>query len=90
MDTICLQCFISGHVQGVFYRREAYAKARRLGLTGYVKNLPDGRVEVLCCGEKKAMEEMQNWLWRGPVGCQVDAVAMEEVPFQDHKQFEIK
>jgi len=43
---VCKHCFVSGRVQGVFYRASAGERARALKLTGYAKNLPDGRVEV--------------------------------------------
>jgi len=56
---------ISGRVQGVFYRAATKRQADRLGLRGYARNLPDGRVEVLAVGEAPAVETLQRWLWQG-------------------------
>jgi acylphosphatase len=49
---ICMQCYVSGQVQGVFFRASARHEAERLGVTGYARNLSDGRLEVLACGPK--------------------------------------
>ena len=62
MKKICLHCFITGHVQGVFFRRETRNKALELQLTGWVRNLPDGRVETIICGEDAMLTLMKNWL----------------------------
>ncbi len=70
----CIQCLVSGRVQGVFFRASAQAEARRLGITGHAINLPDGRVEVLACGEPAALEAMQAWLRHGPPGARVERV----------------
>ncbi len=69
---------MSGKVQGVFYRASTAERARTLGLTGYAKNLPDGRVEVLACGEDAAVEELIGWLWEGPPAAKVSGVEVEE------------
>ena len=90
MTSICLHCFISGRVQGVFYRHNTYKEATERGITGWVRNLEDGRVEVLLCGEEQVLKDMQEWLWRGPTNAQVTAVDVEEVPFQKYKDFLIK
>ena len=49
---VCRRCYVSGRVQGVFYRASTREQAERLGVTGHARNLPDGRVEVLACGEQ--------------------------------------
>jgi acylphosphatase len=61
-------------VQGVYYRAAAQQRARQLGVTGNVRNLPDGRVEVLACGEPAAVEALCEWLWQGPPHAQVTEV----------------
>ena len=76
--TVCKRCLVSGRVQGVFYRASTAERARALGVSGYARNLPDGRVEVLACGEEAAVQELCDWLWRGPPAAKVEGVAVEE------------
>ena len=71
---------MSGRVQGVFYRASTRDEARVLGVTGYARNLPDGCVEVLACGEAAAVERLCAWLWRGSPASRVDSVVAEDVP----------
>lgn len=75
---ICKRCFVSGKVQGVFYRASAAEQARSLGITGYAKNLPDGRVEVLACGDEGKIDELIDWLWKGPPAAKVSKVDVQE------------
>lgn len=63
---LCKRYFISGEVQGVNFRAAAAAQARTLGLKGYARNLPDGRVEVLAAGARESLERLERWLWQGP------------------------
>ena len=63
----------------MFYRASTAERARVLGITGYAKNLPDGRVEVLACGEAAAVQELCDWLRQGPPAAKVEAVAIEDV-----------
>jgi len=71
---IARRCHVSGRVQGVFYRASARNRARELGVTGYARNLPDGRVEVLACGAPDAVEALCRWLRQGPPAAQVTGV----------------
>jgi acylphosphatase len=64
----------------VYYRASTRDRARSLGVTGYARNLPDGRVEVLACGARARVEQLCTWLWRGPPAARVDAVAVEDIP----------
>lgn len=57
--------YVSGRVQGVYFRATTQATARQLGLTGWVRNLPDGRVEGVACGEGKQLDKLVTWL-QGP------------------------
>lgn len=77
---IARRCHVSGRVQGVFFRASTRARARELGVAGYAKNLPDGRVEVLACGEPSAVVRLCEWLWSGPPSAKVTAVDVEDVP----------
>ena len=49
---VCKKCLVGGRVQGVFYRATAARRARELGIRGHARNLPDGHVEVLACGDE--------------------------------------
>jgi len=75
---VCKRCLVSGRVQGVFYRASAAERARALGVTGHALNLPDGRVEVLACGEETVVKELCDWLWQGPPAAKVDAVEISD------------
>lgn len=75
----CRRCFVSGRVQGVFFRASTREQALSLGVSGYARNLPDGRVEVLACGPESAVQQLCDWLSVGPptarvieVNCQPD------------------
>ncbi len=75
----CRRYYVSGRVQGVFFRDSTRRQARILGLSGWARNLPDGRVEVLACGEEQALAAMERWLWEGPPQAQVTDVVGGEV-----------
>lgn len=79
---LCLRCFVSGHVQGVWYRDTTRRKALELGLTGYARNLSDGRVEVLACGEESAVTALRDWLWEGSRHARVTDVHSERIDYQ--------
>lgn len=65
---------ISGRVQGVFYRAHTRDEARRLGLTGWVRNLSDGRVEAVAEGEEEKLKRLIDWCHKGPPGAVVRGV----------------
>ncbi len=77
---ICRRCFISGRVQGVFFRQSTLAMARRLQLTGWVRNRRDGRVEVLAQGAADNIEALQKWLQIGPDGAKVSNIECSDEP----------
>lgn len=74
---IARRCVVSGRVQGVYYRASARERARSAQLTGHARNLPDGRVEVLACGEEAAVLRFIEWLWEGPAAAKVLDVSVE-------------
>jgi len=82
---------VSGIVQGVFFRANTAEKAKELSLLGWVKNLPDGRVEAVFEGEKEKIEEIIDWLKSHPGMSKVEKV---EVDWQeakgDFENFEIR
>jgi acylphosphatase len=75
---------ISGRVQGVGFRYFVEDVAQREGVSGYVRNLPDGRVEALVEGEAATVGRVETTLWRGPRGARVDDVEIEEVVPSGH------
>jgi acylphosphatase len=81
-DKARLHVLIEGRVQGVFFRASTRDEARKLGLDGWVRNLPDGRVEALIEGDRRAVAEMLLWCRRGPKYSYVDRVDEEWLPFQ--------
>jgi len=75
----------------VFFRRNIRGRALKLGLVGWVRNLPDGRVETIIEGEREKVEKMIKWAQKGPLWARVDKV---DVEWQEHTgefdRFEIK
>jgi acylphosphatase len=69
---------IAGRVQGVYYRSAAAERAAALELRGWIRNLPDGRVETVAAGPLQALTEFAAWLWQGPPAARVDSVQVEE------------
>jgi acylphosphatase len=65
---------VRGRVQGVFFRASAQREAKRLGLTGWVRNRPDGAVEMCVEGEEEELKEMLAWANRGPSAARVEKV----------------
>ena len=74
---ICRRSFVSGRVQGVFYRATCVRKATELSLAGFARNLADGRVEVLACGDDAVVAKFIEWLWEGSPASKVTDVATE-------------
>ena len=69
-----MHIFVSGKVQGVFFRSSTEEKAQEIGVTGWVRNLADGRVEAVFEGEREKVEEMVRWCRKGPQYAAVDSV----------------
>ncbi len=82
MSRICMHGYISGWVQGVSFRQHTQNQAERLDLNGWVRNLADGRVEVLFEGEEDAVRELAAWLEQGPEAAKVTGVELESQPLQ--------
>lgn len=83
--------WISGFVQGVFFRARTKDQADSRGLTGWVRNISDGRVETVFEGADKEVEEMIEWCRYGPQGAMVKAVELKwETPAGEFTDFEIR
>ena len=88
---IARRLVISGHVQGVGFRYFTREAAGHEGVTGWVRNLPDGRVEAYVEGESDAVTRMERAIRRGPRGARVDAVEVDtEEPSGAYRGFEIE
>lgn len=86
-DKLCIHCFVAGKVQGVWFRASTQDKAKELGLTGWARNLSDGRVEVLACGDRGKLEALHKWLHEGPELAKVTEVVYEEVEWKEFERF---
>lgn len=84
-EVICRKCLVGGRVQGVFYRATAAQRARELGVRGYAKNLPDGRVEVLAVGDADVVNTFIEWLWTGSSASKVTSVDATDIALQPHE-----
>jgi len=82
--------FVAGRVQGVGYRFFVERVATELGLTGYARNLDDGRVEVYAVGTPEKLSELAGHLWRGPRLAYVRQVEEQEAPLERYADFRIE
>lgn len=91
MDRLRAHVIIHGLVQGVYFRASTRDEADRLGVMGWVRNLPDGRVEAVFEGDKKKVEEIVAWCHKGPPGARVSKVEISWEPFTgEFSRFEIR
>lgn len=81
-DYARLHLRVSGRVQGVFFRGACADEARALALTGWVRNLPDGRVEIVAEGRRTALKALAAWAHQGPPVARVIQVEEEWSEFQ--------
>ena len=91
MEGVRVHVFVSGRVQGVFFRDSARRKALKLGVKGWVRNLADGKVELVAEGEKENVESMIGWAKKGTILAKVEKIDFE---FEEYKgeftDFEIR
>ena len=85
-----IQLIIKGKVQGVFYRASAKEKAEDLGLTGWVKNTPEGYVEIMATGEMDVLEKFITWCKKGPSRAIVTEVQLQSVNEKKFDRFRIE
>ena len=81
---------VSGKVQGVFYRQSTQEKAQELGITGMVKNLPDGNVHIMATGTTDQLNKLVEWCKQGPPRAVVTSVQMEELTLRQFNGFTIE
>ena len=85
-----IHVFVSGRVQGVCFRMYTQQQARILGLTGWVRNLADGRVEVMASGEEERLKTLQDWLQKGPEMAKVLNVDLKNIEAQAFDGFSVQ
>lgn len=89
-DIVRAHAWVSGRVQGVFYRGSTRDEAARLGLVGWVKNLADGRVELVAEGPRAAVDSLVAWAHHGPEGARVDDVrVVDDTPTGEFTAFDV-
>ncbi|WP_305909158.1 acylphosphatase [Methylomarinum sp. Ch1-1] len=84
--TESVQIVISGRVQGVYFRAFTQKQAKKLNLTGYAKNLSNGDVEIIACGEKSQLEKLVQWCHKGPIMAKVNSVQTR--PLTDARSYQ--
>jgi acylphosphatase len=87
MDEVVRRFLVMGKVQGVYFRHSARLEAKRLGVRGLARNLPDGSVEVLAQGSQSSVDALRRWLNRGPARARVETV--REFDAAEHEQMAI-
>lgn len=85
-----INCFVSGRVQGVCFRMATSQQAKLLGLSGWVRNLDDGRVEVFASGEASLLKQLEQWLTYGPAMAKVINIEYNDVEYQEFPDFSIR
>lgn len=90
MSNTCMHYIITGRVQGVCYRSAVVYEAKKLLLTGWVKNTNNGAVEVLACGAEENLKTFEKWLWQGPMLAKVASVVAKKMSWQEHDSFVIQ
>jgi acylphosphatase len=90
MERVGVDVRVTGRVQGVAFRAYAEQEAARLGVTGWVRNEPDGSVAVHAEGTPDAVDAMVAWCQRGPTSARVEHVAVREGPLTGARGFETR
>ena len=85
-----LHCYVTGRVQGVCFRLSTREQANSYGLTGWVRNLSDGRVEIMAFGDEQQLDKLNHWLKSGPNMAQVIDVESATVEFQKFEGFNVR
>jgi acylphosphatase len=86
-----IQIIVTGRVQGVYFRKFTQKQAVKLGITGFVKNISDGNVEIVACAEQEKLDGFVAWCRKGPLLAKVKEVFVSEYSaFEESQQFEIR
>jgi acylphosphatase len=87
---VCAHFRVRGQVQGVFFRASTEALARRLDISGWVRNGENGEVELIACGTAAQLEALEQWLWQGPAAARVTDVQRAMAQYQRFEGFEVR
>jgi len=91
VDKVRAHILVSGRVQGVFFRENTQRKAKKLGVNGWIKNLSDGKVEVVFEGDKKSIGKIVGWVKNGPILAKVESIDIERQEYLgEFTDFEIR
>jgi acylphosphatase len=90
MPAKSVQIVVAGRVQGVFFRKRTMEMALQVGVTGYVLNLPDGRVKIEAHGDSQSVEQLISWCRTGPPSAKVTDVQVIEIPEDEYATFTIR
>ena len=88
--SICLHVLVSGRVQGVGYRLSTVYQAQKLGVSGWVRNLPNSHVEAVFEGEATTVEQMVQWCRVGPPAAVVEKIVVEQIELQGLQGFDVR
>ncbi len=86
----CMRYQVVGKVQGVWFRDSTVKQANLIGVTGWVRNVPDGSVEVVASGDEHALEMLYQWLQKGPTLAKVESVEYEQIEREPFTDFSIR
>ena len=85
-----MRCYVTGRVQGVWFRASTQTVANKHQLSGWASNLADGRVEVVAFGDEDKIAILRKWLHQGPPLAKVTDIIIEEIPWEERVNFEIR
>ncbi len=88
-DTVAVHMVVHGRVQGVFFRASTQKKAEELGLAGWVKNRPDGTVEIHAEGQQETLEKLIEWCRQGPALASVSSIDLDWINAGGMESFDI-
>jgi acylphosphatase len=89
-SVVRVRVLVEGRVQGVSFRYGTFLEADRLGVNGWARNLPDGRVEAVYEGTREAVEQMLTWTRHGPEWAQVTGVSVYDEEPKEERGFSIR
>jgi len=88
-ERVCFRVYVEGKVQGVFFRANTQAMAKEFSIDGWVRNLPDGRVEMHLEGTYSSIGSLVAWALRGSRHARVNRLVAERVECEGYREFEI-